>query len=259
MINGNCSACGTYQVYNGYDCVCQQGYVLNSYGVCAVPVVPTCQANQVYNYSTQSCVCINNYQMIYGQCQYVPACPTNSVWNGAACTCGLGLTMINGACVTQTVPTCQAQATFNGISCACNPGFYEVYKGFCGTCARGWTWDGSQCRQGVSPCAPGYSQDPYTGVCTSNPTVIINPGQVCPANAILVSGQCVCQPGYYMIGGSCTVCPSGTTWNGSICQITTPTDSSQWCIGKPFTYTANGYCVCQSDFTSINHVCVKNH
>lgn len=220
--NGQCVAPIVCPPYSHVDyasgcCVCNAGYSVIA-GKCSS--YQYCGVNGYLKFG--QCYCNNGYFWILGSCK---PCPSNQAYNGVACECVVGFSRdVNGNCVksnfqpncyqnerydailkacvcvagTQfirgkciTVPTCQTNAYYNSISCVCNTG-YSLKNG---------------------QCVPANIPDP-----------------TCPTNAFFNGVSCTCNSGFFQqSANACTVCPSGTTWNG------------QGCVSQPPQSCASGY------------------
>ena len=77
---GNCYTCGNNQVISNGKCVCTNGYILSSCGICTLSCssnqfvfrggCATCPLNTVYNSQIATCSCPNGYYKdAYGVCQ----------------------------------------------------------------------------------------------------------------------------------------------------------------------------------------------
>lgn len=275
------------------------GFVANANGVCVKSnFIPTCYANERFDTSLGACVCIAGTQFLNGKCQTVVPCPANAQYNGVVCVCKTGYKLDNGQCVPANVeiPTCPSNSAFNGVSCSCVPGYYPI-NNVCSQCPANTKWDGSQCAA-TNTCASGYVYNTVSGKCEpSGPScgdnaywngatcccadgynLINNICQACSAgtafdgsqcsskasnscgsNQVSVNGQCVCANGFYLVNSQCISCPAYTTWNGSYCACNS-SDSSQWCIGQPFTKVdSTGSCSCQNGYILTNGICVQSN
>lgn len=85
--NITCAQCNVNEIYNGYECNCKIGYVKNSNGVCTPKYIITCEANMVYDYFYQLCLCKPGFVWNLGKCNPSTTCPVNAVWNGVNCQC----------------------------------------------------------------------------------------------------------------------------------------------------------------------------
>jgi hypothetical protein len=108
-----------------------------------------------------------------------------------------------------------------------------LINNICQACSAGTAFDGSQCSSKAS--------------------------NSCGSNQVSVNGQCVCANGFYLVNSQCISCPAYTTWNGSYCACNS-SDSSQWCIGQPFTKVdSTGSCSCQNGYILTNGICVQSN
>ena len=180
--------CKYNSYFNGFTCVCKEGFFEYSKGVCA-----TCPSYMFWN--GQKCSynsdCWRGYVWSVEKRCCIPEeaanCPANSQWNGAYCACNAGYNKINDECV-----KCPAGFQFNGVKCVyvqtpvvcngteqivvadrcvCRDGFNE-YKGNCIACPFPSVWNGAYCDLfeqncnaithasvigGICRCKEGYS------------------------------------------------------------------------------------------------------
>jgi hypothetical protein len=64
----------------------------------------------------------------------------------------------------------------------------------------------------------------------------------------------VCSAGFFNISGSCLSCPANTQWNGKYCDCF-GCNTSQWCLGQPYSSYLDGVCSCQSGYVLVNGLC----
>lgn len=198
-----CSACGDNQQLVGGQCVCNNGYALNSNKVCTV------------------CSSLPNGFLINGACS---VCPSSLVYNGnQGCTCPPGRILQGSTCITQCKSdelldsqgncyTCGNNQVISNGKCVCISGFtlnscgvcflscssnQFVYQGGCATCPLNTVFNSQ-----INGCAcpTGYYKDTY-GVCQQ---LVLKPidcaaGQYFDSN----SGCITCL-------GSCKTCKSAT-------------------------------------------------
>ena len=234
-ITGSCTYCNTPDraVTDG-KCGCSASYYPTSTG-CS-PCIP----NSAYNVTARTCLCINNYALLNGQCVLNVNCPFMSYYNAALqkCICNYaGQYVIDGYC-----QQCQQYSVYNGSACVCQTGYY-ISGGFCiQNCTANQTWNGMLCQ-----CKPGYYI--IGGTCmTCHPT--------CATCSGPGTNQCLtCNTGATFNNGFCTAtCGAGTYLNNlnqcSACDTTCLTCSgpgNNLCTSCASGRTlSNGYCLISS-------------
>lgn len=100
----------------------------------------------------------------------------------------------------------------------------------------------------------GNTQIQQNGICVNK----LN----CPKNTIEVDGVCVCDFGFYPIGGVCSTCPANSDWDGSACQCSTGfTLKGSSCVAVQScpndAIVVNGQCVCGKGFYFDKGSCAK--
>jgi proprotein convertase subtilisin/kexin type 5 len=239
FLRGSCQtipSCPQNAYFDGVQCVCNSGFLLQS-GQCVTVnvVIPSCPANSYFN--GVSCTCNSGfYQSAINACA---ACATGTSWDGtqcssaSACANGYVLNSASGQCE-PSAPSCGSNAAWNGATCVCSSS-YSMINGQCQQCGNGTTFDGTQCSS----------------------SSLVNAPITCGSNQIYVNGSCACSAGFYNIQGSCLACPANTQWNGIYC-VCTNSDASQWCLGQPYSSFSNGSCSCQSGYVSVNGICTAS-
>ncbi len=237
--NGNCIKCGINEIWNGVNCVCQNGYS-KTQGVCN-----NCPSNTLptYNNGVISCNCASGYYSLNGNCVSIPRCPNNANWNTQTnlCVCiNSNEYIINGNCA-----KCGINELWNGVNCVCRIGYSQT-QGICNncpsnsfpvinsngllncTCISGYTLINALCV--INPACGAYqiqSTDSYgkslciciTGYildASTNQCVIANQIQ-CPTNSVFSQDKlkCVCsRSNEYLINNICQTCGSNQGWNG---------------------------------------------
>ena len=294
-ILGACRPCGENQAYNGVVCECYVGFTRDVNGNCVKSnFAPNCYNNERFDAQLQACVCVEGSVFLRGSCQTIPTCPQNAYFNGLTCVCNSGFILENGRCTTVNVaiPSCPKNAYFNGVSCTCECGFYQSALGVCAPCPTGTNWNGITCSTS-NDCANGYYRNPVsdwcepegpscganaawngaTCACSAGYSLINGLCQTCPegtsfdgaqcsskangncgSNQISVNGACVCSAGFFDINGSCLACPANTKWNGRFCDCE-GCNTSQWCLGQPYSNYSEGKCTCMSGYLLVNGLC----
>lgn len=285
-------SCQDGYVWNGTNCTCQQGMVIDSItnnctycntpdravtdGKCGCSAThyPTntgcspCIANSAYNATAKTCLCISNYAMSNGQCVLSVNCPFMSYWNAALqkCTCNFtGQYVIDGYC-----QSCQMNSAYNGSACVCNSG-YLMSGGLCiQNCTANQTWNGMLCQ-----CKTGYFI--IGGTC-----------MLCDVNSYYSNTQftCVCNNGYFGTWSQCSkcdsscatcsgpgsnqclTCSSSAVFNNGFCKVTcTPgtyansLNQCSSCDSSCFTCSGpgNNLCTsCSSGLTLTNGYCITS-
>lgn len=123
IINGVCTGCATNEVYNGYQCICVDGFTRNTANQCVKNYIPTCGMNQYWDSKTNTCQCNLGYVWIVGQCQLINSCDQYSFWNGNQCVCQSGYTYSTDSqrCIPQSSSSiCPLHSSFNGVYCCCD-------------------------------------------------------------------------------------------------------------------------------------------
>lgn len=203
------------------ECVCKDGYVLNSTGDCVLqeectPLPPKCKRNEIYTSCKSDCPATCSNQN--------PTCTTKTCVEGCECAPGFVRKTIGGKCIPVTsCKNCWWKCPVNEeigcenlcpqtcnnatqapclreqckLACVCKKGFLELPDGSCG--------HPSEC--------PLQCLKPNTeiGCKTSCPATCDDPEISCPPEPQCVS-DCICKPGYVQNSdGDCVLqseCPT---------------------------------------------------
>lgn len=223
IIDGTCQACQQFSFWNGTNCVCQTGYILNS-GLC----IQNCGVNSYWN--GFGCICNTGYYIIGGVCQI---CDPNSYYSNTqfTCICNNGYFGTWNNC-TKCDPSCATCSGPTSLQCLTCPSNTIFSNGTCrSTCSAGTYLSSTfQCLPCDSSCTT--CSGPANSQCLS-----------CPANAVLINGVCRvnCGAGTYLGNSnqclpcdstcatcsgagstSCTSCSSGSTLVNGACRPNTP-------------------------------------
>ena len=248
-------------------------------GICRVP----CDAKRIYDLSTQSCVCLPQYnQLADGTCDI---CPIYSNYDPVtqSCVCQPGYLKNLGLCT----PACNAYEVWTNGKCLCRPGYYLIGYS-CGICPPLTTYDAtyrichSACKINevwdptirACRCLPGYSLiNGLCGICDAK-TQAYNAktqccdciqgykksnGQgcngvcapICSSNEDFILNRCVCKPGYFLVNNFCVQCPEGQFYDiyQRICRVQCGTN-------QVFNYNSN-QCECAKDYYIVQGICSK--
>ena len=248
-LNGSCQPCfqnSTTLTTGATACVCKPGYgkltefttIYKDGSHCSI-----CQAGTFKEGSNDSncqlCdLSLNQYQPSTGQTECLPCGRGSNIYQDQCEACGDGryqvIPRFSKGSTSQTQYPCQdIPDDFIGTS----SNNYGVYTGIA-QCVGGSkrTATGNKCECPVDE--PYFNTDqnacvPSSFTCTSlNRVPTYSPGYTlgtrlsplstsnvncsgCSPNSSLVSGNCVCNEGYELVGGTCSPCPKGKYKNGS--------------------------------------------
>lgn len=248
--------CSQYlEEYVNGKCVCVSDYERARNGTC----IASCLFNQVRNV-LGVCECMQGYTNGggFGPC-YPANCPYGTYWNSTRqdclSNCGALQIFINGACVCQQgyqsdniygdcIAECtQFQVRENGY-CRCADGYKQVDNGICipdtgnSFCPLGQTFDPitRSCRcelpkvwvmgfcQFPNVCGPNEYWCVTSCICNNGfyrvggVCVPVPPTPECPPNSVGNGVNCMCNQGFYPVRpGVCERCPYHTIWDGRAC------------------------------------------
>ena len=177
------SQCG-FGTWNGYQCICNQGYYLLQ-GKCAV-----CPSGSYFN--GQTCICYGGAFYTNGTCV---TCPANSYFSGLTCVCYGGLVYSNNMCM-----VCPQGSYSTGTTCTCYSGTYVSQNNSCVTCNPPASFNGTSC-----VCPTGY-------YIQQNSCIVCSRGcSMCSA-----ANSCTtCSNGFTLNNGVCSEASSGSTSSSS--------------------------------------------
>ena len=219
-----CAACGDNQQLVGGQCVCNNGYALNSAKVCII------------------CSSLPNGFLINGACS---VCPSNLIYDGnQGCICPSGKVLQGSTCVSQCKSDELLDSQGNCYTCGHNQ---VISNGKC-VCINGYTL--SSCGICVSSCSG--NQFMYQGICAT-----------CPLNTVYnaqING-CTCPSGYYKDNyGVCQQlvlkpvdCSAGQYFDSNLGCVACP-GQCKTCksLGQCVTCSLNGYT------PNLQGICIPN-
>lgn len=249
--SSKCLTCKSNSSVVSSTCTCNSGYY-NFNGACI-----SCQSPCSTCSSLNSCnTCIDGFYVISSACYKCPqlcstcdatkclSCVTNSKASGNVCVCDLGFYQSGDLCL---------NCPDNCLSCS--------GLDFCFDCKAGYSLYQNQC----FPC---------TGLCTKcSDTQCLT----CVSNALLASGQCLCDSGYYSTGETCESCISpcvkcsslnfcqdcikGFYLNQNSCSqcpsLCLECNSISCSVCKTNSHVIGGTCVCKDGFYEDGGNCVS--
>lgn len=105
--SGSGSTCPSNSVFNGLECICNEGYMKFN-GLCVLNQNSMCNQNSFDN-GLGFCLCMTGYYKVNGTCVIGKPCPPSSTRNqNGECICDPGLTKFNDYCA-----KCPLGATFD--------------------------------------------------------------------------------------------------------------------------------------------------
>ena len=223
--------CSDTEIYNGFSCVCRDGYHFIDGGCSVCPEGTTfdytlntcrnkCDENEFFDGSF--CICRSGFKFypIHNKC--LPNCPQNLIYSLStlSCVCPFGYAKINGKC-----SACPTDSEYNPETLSCDPkcGVNEVIVFSVCQCRQGYARDSDGlCLRRLCPqnsyvnknneciCDDGYSLDIESGLCHKE--------MPCPAFSRRINGRCVCYDGYYLSYGKCIQCHDDSYYTGYGCS-----------------------------------------